>query len=182
MTADTPSSTAIPVLREAMPADAALVAELHARSRASAYRGLLPDDYLDREMPVEAAAHWTRRLPELAAGAGQALVAEIAGSAVGFVCMSAPDAQRSVYIENLHVMPGHKGGGIGTRLLEAAADWARDRGASRLHLLVFEGNRAAVGFYESRGWRCVERVDDELGGRALPALVYALPLAAGEAR
>ncbi|MGN6529776.1 MAG: GNAT family N-acetyltransferase [Burkholderiaceae bacterium] len=177
MTADTPAPAL--ALRPATPADAPLIADLHARSRASAYRGLLPDDYLDRAMPVEAAAHWTQRLPELAAGAGQALVAEIDGTPVGFVCMSAPDAQRSVYIENLHVMPGHKGGGIGTRLLAVAATWARERGATRLHLLVFEGNRAAIGFYESRGWRCVERLDDELGGHVLPALVYALPLDAG---
>lgn len=173
MTADASPALA---LRAATPADAELVAALHARSRASAYRGLLPDDYLDHAMPVEAVAHWTRRLPELAAGAGQALVAEVAGAAVGFVCMSAPDAERSVYIENLHVLPTHKGGGLGTRLLEVAAAWARERQATRLHLHVLEGNRAAIGFYESRGWHCVERLDDEIGGHRLPTLVYARPL------
>jgi GNAT superfamily N-acetyltransferase len=168
-------------LRLATPADAALLAELHARSRASAYRGLLPDDYLDHVMPREATTHWAQRLPELAAGAGQALVAEIGGTPVGFVCMSAPDARRSVYIDNLHVMPGHKGAGIGTRLLDVAAAWARERAARRMHLLVFEGNRAAIGFYESRGWRCIERLEDELGGHRLPALVYALALDGGAA-
>ena len=252
--------TAPSVLRIATPADAALLSTLHVRSRQSAYRGLLPDAYLDDAMPAESAAHWSQRLPELAAGDGQALVAEIAGEPVGFVCMSvarppedartaghqaegcllpvarppedaraerreaegclppvarppedartagrqaegcllpvarppedartagseagsglttAPDAQRSVYIENLHVLPGLKGGGLGTRLLDAAAAWARAQGAAGMHLLVFEDNRAAIGFYEAKGWRRVGRQDDGMGGHARIALVYAIAL------
>src|SRR4029077_615052 len=60
----------IPVLRlrKATPADAALVARMHAQSWAAAYRGILPDTYLDDEVPRERAAHWARRMDEIDAG------------------------------------------------------------------------------------------------------------------
>ena len=62
-------------------------------------------------------------------------------------------------------------------LLEAAAQWARANGARAMHLRVLESNRPAIGFYESRGWRCIDRVDDAWGEVKVVALVYAIALA-----
>jgi GNAT superfamily N-acetyltransferase len=137
----------------------------------------LPDAYLDRVMPVESRTHWQNKMEELAAGAGLTLIAESGGEPVGFVCMFAPDEDDSVFIDNLHALPDRKGSGTGTALLAAAAGWARRRAARRMHLLVLEANIAAIGFYESRGWRCIGRKeDDTMGGIDIVALIYALPL------
>ncbi len=93
-------------LRSATAADAALVADMHSRSRVSAYRGMLSDHYLDHEAKAEALALWPAKLQELAAGAGELLIAERKKIAVGFICTLKPDAHGSVYIDNLHTMPG----------------------------------------------------------------------------
>ena len=79
-------------------------------------------------------------------------------------------------INDIHALPERKGHGAGSALLDAAEQWARANGARAMHLKVLETNKAAIGFYESRGWRCVERVDDAWAGERIVALVYAASL------
>ena len=163
-------------LRDATSSDLALINDIHVRSRRTTYRGHVSDRYLDVTMPAASLADWQARLPQLLAGAGRVLIAEAGGAPIGFVCALAPDADGSVYINNLHALPERKGLGAGSALLDAAAQWARANGARAMHLKVLETNKAAIGFYESRGWRCVDRVDDEWAGEKIVALVYATPL------
>ena len=173
-----PTSTASqPVfLREATPADTALIASMHARSWASAYRGILPDAYLDRELQAERAAHWEARMREISAGGARVLIAEHGGEAVGFVCLVEPDETGSVLVDNLHALPESKGLGTGTAMLTEAIRWARSRGARQLHLSVLEANAAAIGFYESRGWQRAACEADHMAGIDLFSLRYIYPL------
>jgi GNAT superfamily N-acetyltransferase len=164
------------VLRDATLADLAAIDDLHVRSRRATYRGQVSDHYLDVTMPAASRADWAHKLPGLLAGGGRVLLAEVDGKAIGFVCAVAPDERGSVYVNNLHALPQHKGLGVGTALLDAVARWARGVGARAMHLKVLESNQAAIGFYESRGWRCVDRVDDAWAGEAIVALVYATGL------
>ena len=163
-------------LRDATPADLNAIDDIHVRSRRATYRGQVSDHYLDVTMPAASRADWERKLPEMLAGGGCIRVAESAGQAIGFVCAIAPDAAGSVYVNNLHALPDRKGLGVGSALLQAAAHWARGAGASAMHLKVLETNRAAIGFYESRGWRCTGRVADAWAGEPIVALVYAIDL------
>lgn len=162
--------------RDATLADLALIDDIHVRSRQSAYRGLVSDHYLDVAMPAASIEDWRRKLPEMLAGGGRVLVAEASGDGIGFVCALAPDDRGSVYINNLHALPERKGLGVGTALLDAVAPWARANGARAMHLKVLEANAPAIGFYESRGWRCVERANDAWAGEQVVALVYAIEL------
>jgi GNAT superfamily N-acetyltransferase len=164
------------VLQPATLKEAALIADMHARSWAKAYRGILPGTYLDDELAGDRAAHWSTRFDELADGAGEVFIAYIDGKAAGFVCVIAPDETGSVLVDNLHAMPEAKGTGLGTAMLETAAKWAADRGAKNLHLYVLEPNVAAIGFYESRGWRLAGREDDTMGGINIIALRYTRPI------
>ena len=163
-------------LRDATPSDLALINDIHVRSRRATYRGQVSDHYLDVAMPAASLADWQDKLPPLLAGAGCVVIAEAGGVPVGFVCAFAPDDRGSVYVNNLHALPERKGLGAGTALLDAAAQWARERGARAMHLKVLESNTVAIGFYESRGWRCVDRVDDAWAGEKIVALIYATPL------
>lgn len=45
--------------------------------------------------------------------------------------------------------------GIGSRLIAAASDWAKARGAATIELEVWEFNREAEAFYESLGYQAV---------------------------
>jgi GNAT superfamily N-acetyltransferase len=149
------------ILRDATLADLATIDDIHVRSRRATYRGQVSDHYLDVTMPAASRADWERKLPELLAGAGRVVIAEADGAPIGFVCALVPDTDGSVY---------------GSALLEAATRWARETGVRAMHLRVLETNTPAIGFYESRGWRCAARVEDAWAGEAIVALVYAVSL------
>ncbi len=72
------------------------------------------------------------------------------------VAMMVP--KRRAHIDNLVVDEGQRRQGIGSRLLDAAADWARGRGAEDLLLTVWEGNDDALRFYEKLGFAQVNTV------------------------
>jgi putative acetyltransferase len=50
------------------------------------------------------------------------------------------------------VSPSHRRRGIGRALLQAAADWARDAGVTKLELHVFPHNEPAIKLYERFGF------------------------------
>lgn len=171
------ASTKLPLtLRDATLADLATIDDIHVRSRRVTYRGQVSDHYLDVTMPAASRADWERKLPELLAGAGRVVIAEADGAPIGFLCALVANADGSVYVNNLHALPERKGLGAGAALLDAATRWARETGAQAMHLRVLETNTPAIGFYESRGWRCVERMADEWAGEAIVALIYAIRL------
>jgi ribosomal protein S18 acetylase RimI-like enzyme len=76
----------------------------------------------------------------------ETFVAEDArGRIVGFMAMHGDD------IDQLYVLPGHFGRGIGSRLLEVA----KQRRPDGLFLYTFQVNDRARMFYERRGFRVV---------------------------
>lgn len=92
------------------------------------------------------------------------LVADVEGTAVGFVVAAvvaphpAPERQmqrgldaRSVRIEALVVRRDHWRRGVGTRLVTAVEDWARNRGAALVTAEAFTGGPAAD-FLAARGY------------------------------
>jgi GNAT superfamily N-acetyltransferase len=164
------------ILRTATEDDIPLIASMHARSWASAYRGILPDTYLDHDVDADRRTLWQSQTNELKSGARCVFIAEWNGVAAGFACVVAPDAAGGVLVDNLHALPGHRGLGIGTALLDEAACWARLQGARALYLSVLEDNKAAIAFYASRRWKCVAREADDVAGIELFSLRYVLSL------
>jgi ribosomal protein S18 acetylase RimI-like enzyme len=69
------------------------------------------------------------------------------------------------YLEELYVVPGHRGRGLGRSLMEAAIELARARGAVDMHLGTGEEDVAARALYESLGF-------DNRGGRPDGAVNY----------
>lgn len=140
------------VIREATKADASAIAAIHALSWRSTYRGLLSDDYLTRELDADRERVWRQRFRELAPEAFRVFIAEDADGAIGFACVMLEEPSTSALLDNLHVVPGKQGGGVGRRLMAEAARWVTERAAgATLHLWVFEANEAARRFYRSLG-------------------------------
>jgi putative acetyltransferase len=50
------------------------------------------------------------------------------------------------------VVPEWRGRGVGTRLMQACVDWARERGVHKLALQVWPHNEAALRLYEKFGF------------------------------
>ncbi|MFP3888952.1 GNAT family N-acetyltransferase [uncultured Ralstonia sp.] len=144
-------------LREADAADAAVIAEIQARSWQSVYRGIMPDAYLDGPALADLQAKWHGRMTAPADGQ-QVWCADSDGQAVGFLCALRADATPwGALVDNLHLLPAARGHGAGKRLMGEAARWAIAQGITQLHLLVYEGNAAAIGFYEALGGVMVNR-------------------------
>jgi ribosomal protein S18 acetylase RimI-like enzyme len=68
--------------------------------------------------------------------------------------------QLDAYLEELYVVPGLRGGGIGRALLEAAMETARVAGATHMDLNTGETDTAARALYESAGFTNREGHED----------------------
>ncbi len=149
------------ILRPAGPQDADAIAALHAASWRSAYRGILPDAFLDGPVVAERAARW--RAHFAAPQHGRAvLAAEGADGLHGFIALTlAPQGGTidgfDAEIVNLHVDPARKSRGLGRRLIAAGAEALIAAGKHNVFLWVYTANRPAVRFYEAIG--------GEVGGR-----------------
>jgi GNAT superfamily N-acetyltransferase len=94
-----------------------------------------------------------------------------AGFALYFHNYSTWRGRHGIHVEDLFVLPEHRGRGIGKALLTRVAAIAVEEGCHRLQWDVLEWNTSAIGFYEQMGatmmkeWRTM-RVNHE----ALPSL------------
>lgn len=138
-------------VRPADPADAAGIAEVHVRTWQHAYRGLMPDAYLDALDVSARAARWQRILAgEHVGGRGANHVAVAGDRVVGFsTCGPARDdpAPQPRELYAIYVDPSAHGIGVAAPLLDAAI------GADPAYLWVLDGNARAIAFYEKHGFR-----------------------------
>jgi GNAT superfamily N-acetyltransferase len=142
--------------RLARPSDADAVAGLHAESWRRHYRGAFSDAFLDGDVRADRLAVWSARLRAPDPGSHTVLAEDDQGL-VGFAhTVFEADPSWGALLDNLHVVPGRKRGGIGARLLALSARAVLDR-STGLYLWVLEQNADARAFYEARGARCVER-------------------------
>lgn len=98
-----------------------------------------------------------RGLRQLLASSGaRVLVAERRGRIVGMVTMqlviSTAEGGLSGLLEDLIVTSVHRRRGLGKALLEAAVNWARGQGATRIQLLADGHNVPAIIFYRKQDW------------------------------
>ena len=161
-------------IRDAVPADAAVIAELHAENWRLTYRGILPDAYLDGPVGTERFQLWTERLALPQSQRPFTAVAEC-DRPVGFVCvLRENDPQWGLCLDNLHVLPAFRSQGLGRVLFAEAAKWTiRTAPGLPLYLWVFEANRRAAEFYERLGGRAVETcIHEAAAGMAAVSVRY----------
>lgn len=84
--------------------------------------------------------------------ADDALLAEDGGDLVGVLTYREDD--RGCEVSSLYVATSWRG--IGSALIDAAVDAARDRGCDRLWLVTTNDNVDALRFYQRRGFRLAE--------------------------
>ena len=155
-----PAKTAMPettgvAIREATAADARAIAAVHVRSWQAAYRGELPDAYLDGLSVDERESQWIERL-RASRSDGGTLVAEEDGRVIGFAGFGptrdedAPAATGEVYA--IYLLPEWFGRGIGRELFARANERLRELGYVRATLWVLATNARSRRFYERAGW------------------------------
>ena len=130
---------------------------MHIASWRLAYRGLLPDEVIERLSVPDREALWERRLAdEQALGRESRVdVALLAGSLVGFVAAGPSrddDAAGRGEVYAIYVHPEHWSAGIGQALMAAAVEHLTGIGAGEGLLWVLASNVRARRFYEVGGW------------------------------
>ena len=139
-------------IRRATVADAPAMGRVHARAWQAAYRGHMPDDYLDGLRSEDRTAYWEGVLGREDLR-GTILVVERGGEVVGFAAVGpSADPQGAGELFAINLDPDHWGTGAGRALLgEAQAELAR-LGFGETVLWVLTGNARARRFYEVAGW------------------------------
>jgi GNAT superfamily N-acetyltransferase len=140
-------------IRAARPGEGLALAETKRASWQAAYRGLLPDSFLDELELVPAPAAWEdaidRGAPPFVAVDGDRMVGVAAvGPARGD---DAAPGRGHLYL--IYALPHVWGTGVGARLHAACMARLRELGFSEAILWVLEGNERAEAFYRRMGWQ-----------------------------
>lgn len=155
-------------IRPILPTDDRMaVSRVYEESWKTAYRGILPDAYLDG-IP---AGQWANDRPSfytllLLDGA------DIIG--VSTVCQSRfADRPDWGEVVSLYLRPAYMDRGHGGPLLEAAVQELRAQGFDRIFLWVLEKNARARHFYEKHGFTFSgDSREDEIGGKTIREVRY----------
>jgi GNAT superfamily N-acetyltransferase len=157
------------------------IAEVHVRSWQGAYRGLIPQQYLDGLDPAQRVPLWTRRASADPATGG-CLVAADGAEVVGFAdfgpCRDADqDPAKVGQVGAIYLLPRAWGTGCGRALMTAALDQLRADGYRQVTLWVLDTNDRARRFYAAAGFQPdgTEKAD-EIGGVQVRELRYRRPL------
>lgn len=145
-------------IRQGDVADAAAISIVHVRSWQAAYRGAVPQEYLDGLDPDQRRPVWERRLAEASWPGRGVLVAEAGGRIVGFTAFGPTrdtDADPATVgeVASIYLVREAWGGGIGTALFAAAVESLSLAGHREATLWVLESNARARRFYDAAGWR-----------------------------
>lgn len=167
------------LVRPACPEDAPGIAEVHVRAWQGAYRGIMPDAFLDRLETPDRAAAWRRRLEgPLEIMLVVEIDGRIAGWAMGGHSRDADAGAGTAELYAINLDPGVWRRGAGRMLCQAAHEAMRLRAYTRATLWVLEGNTRARAFYAALGYHEDPTLakTSEFGGATLRELRYVMEL------
>lgn len=144
-------------VRVAAANDLSKIAELHAASWRVAYRGILPDAFLDGALIDDRMARWSGMIDRMAPS-DRLLIAESEGALLGFIAAWTSEGlgcegEFDLFIDNLHVRPDLRGQNLGEHLMRTVADTLDNTGEVCAYLWLLDGNEPAHRFYARLGGR-----------------------------
>lgn len=169
------------IIRNATIIDAPMITTIHIDAWRTAYKGIMPDAYLD-ELSIESKTkQWTKALSSDDLGIN--LVIEHDGIIVGF-CVFAPardtdlKGQSAGELVALNIIPKYWNKGFGSMLIESVIKESKKQKWQSLYLWVLQKNVRAKKFYQSKGFvtDATEKLDDKLTGHKLHEVRYTLKI------
>ncbi|WP_242097135.1 GNAT family N-acetyltransferase [Sphingomonas sp. CROZ-RG-20F-R02-07] len=151
--------------RDAVPADAACLADLSTRAFTETFGHLYSPENLAAFLEKLSVARWA---DELADPALRVRLAEDDGIAAGFAKIGPPSLPfttrgPSAELRQLYVLTPWQGAGVAYQLMDWAIDATRSLGAADLYLSVFVDNARARRFYQRYGFERVGTYDFMVG-------------------
>lgn len=157
-------------IRTATPADAAGFARVQIEAWQAAYRGILPQDYLDRMDQARLTVGWKGRLAAVGSDVRQ-LTLCAGDDVVGWSGFGMPRDEVEDGIGEVHainVSPTFWSRGFGSALFSRSVSDLAAMGYRCGYLWVADGNDRAMSFYERHGWTADGGTKDD--DRFTPAL------------
>ncbi|RPI68981.1 MAG: GNAT family N-acetyltransferase [Ignavibacteriae bacterium] len=154
--------------------DMADIAKIHIESWQQAYRGIVPDEFLDAMDLRSRTELWEKRF---AAVQDSLFVAEVASEVRAWaLCGKSRVASDDTYMSELYAIyadPQFWGQGLGRGLIEAVHAHVIEHAYTRIMLWVLTDNQRARRFYESCGYVNTEiRQNIEISGVQIEELRY----------
>ncbi len=163
-------------IRPAQTTDAAAIAQVRVDTWRVAYRGIVPDEYLDSLSYEKRMGTWRDRMETISNWF--TYVAENDESqVVGFVEGGTERSGHPLYtgeIAAIYVLPGYHRRGVGRQLMAVAAEHLLRQGHCALRLWVLAANPSRR-FYEALGGEPAGEREVTIGGVSLPEVVYGWP-------
>lgn len=145
------------------------ISRIYEESWKYAYRGIVPQDYLDN---IQAGA-WANHIDT---DGRHTLVAIENNCFIGTAAYSAsrfPQMNGYGEIISIYFLPEYIGKGYGKPLLQAAINGLNELGFKNIFLWVLEDNHSARRFYERCGFVCSDIYNnDNIGGKDLREIQY----------
>ena len=168
-------------IRPASVHDVEAIRDVHAASWLAAYRGLVPDEVLERRAGERPAEMYRKMIDDPGSPRAGTWVAEDEGRVVGFAHFrDAEDEELGPDCGDItlfYLVAEMWGTGVARRLLDFVLDDMRVVGCLIACLSVFRDNPRARRFYEAAGFRQDDfEVVESYGGRELSIVRYRLPL------
>jgi ribosomal protein S18 acetylase RimI-like enzyme len=160
------------MLRGATLRDAAAIANVHVATWRTAYRGLLPDDFLRSLGEAGYEERWLRNIKE---GTSRVYVAEEGGAVVGFASGGRERAGESGFegeLYAIYVLEEAQRRGHGHRLVTAVAKGLDGMGLRNMIVWVLRDNPSARRFYERLGGVYIRAQPITIGATVLQEVSY----------
>ena len=164
------------IVRAARPQDAHAIARVRMISWQAAYRGIVPQSFLDALTPAETEDSWRAVAAGEMTGA-ELLVCEVEGAVVGFACYGAarpPDFGYSGELFATYYLPEAMGKGYGTAVVARVVEGLKRLGHGDMILWVMEANARGRRFYDGIGGTPIEgaRQSFEIEGTPIWEIAY----------
>ncbi len=144
------------IIRPAEPKDATPIGIVHVETWQHAYKGQIPDDYLNSLSVEKRSQRWKEHLEKPDPGKHM-WVSEVDGKVVGW---STFGVNRDIDVDKttaelygIYILPNFSGQGIGSMLMEKGLNILRAEGYKKASLWVLETNKKSRDWYEGKGWK-----------------------------
>lgn len=159
-------------IKKASEVDIKSIARVYVDGWKTTYRGLVPDDYLDRLSYEEAEQRWLNFLNHAKEPFIYSAMNE-AGEIIGFAAgKSIVDDNFDGELYSLYLLQECRGLGVGRQLVSAIAKHFKEIGIASMMVWVMERNKSGLGFYERIGGKAYLHRKSEFGGMVVEDVAY----------
>jgi len=143
-------------VRKARFSDIQEIALIHVQSWKSAFKGLMPERYINSYTLEDRKTEW---LSILDSGSESVIIAEDNDRLVGFLSFS--ENVNFLYLSKLYLCPSIYGKGVGCLLMKQMESEAQTACIDLIRLYVLDNNQSAMKFYTKQGFEFGDGFESE---------------------